>query len=184
LPLTKRNRFLKEYKLSETEADIITANLWLAGFFESACKSFNEPQKISNWLLGPFLEQAKLLPEGFNSVKISGQNFAKIVKYFAEDRLNNLAAKKVLSLRISDNQDIDELIAKEGLLQVSDTSELTGLVREAIKENPKAVKEFLQGQSRALMFLVGCVMKKSKGKANPKIVGELLEKELKNSKST
>ena len=96
--------------------------------------------------------------------------------------MNNLAAKKVLSLCISDNQDIDELIAKEGLLQVSDTAELTGLVSQVIKENPKAVKEFLQGQSRALMFLVGCVMKKSKGKANPKIVRELLEKEIKEIK--
>lgn len=179
LPLAKRNRFLKEYQISGNEVDILITNAWLADFFEEACKFFKEAEKISNWLLGPFLEQVNLLPEAFNAVKISPQNFAKVVKYFVDGKLNNLAAKKILSLSVATNQDIDKIIEEEGLIQVSDESELVSFVQDVIKENPKAITEYFGGKQQVIMFLVGMVMKKSKSKANPKVVKELLEQKLK-----
>jgi aspartyl-tRNA(Asn)/glutamyl-tRNA(Gln) amidotransferase subunit B len=179
LPLAKRIRFLKEYALCEKDTDILLSDVWLASFFEEACRVFNQPQKISNWLLGPFLEQVNLLPQGLGAVKISPQNFAKVVRYFSEGKLNNLAAKKILSLTVATNGDIDVVIEKEGLAQVSAEAELESFVQEVIKESPKAIKEYLEGKNQAIMFLVGAVMKKTKGKANPKVVRELLEKQLK-----
>jgi len=179
LPLDKRERFLKEYKLSVNETDVIISEQFLALFFEEACKSFNEPKKICNLLLGPFLEQVNTFEDKFKSIKISADNFAKIAKYFSEGRLNNLGAKKVLSLCIVSNSNVDDIIVKEGLTQVSGEDELGKLADEAIAENQKAVKEYLEGKEQAVMFLVGSIMKKTKGKANPKIVKELLEKALK-----
>ncbi len=179
LPLDKRERFLKEYKLPVTETDVIISERFLSSFFEEACKEFNEPKKICNLLLGPFLEQVNTFEEKFKAVKISAVNFAKIARYFSEGKINNLGVKKVLSLCIVTNSNVDEIIAKEGLLQVSGKEELDKFAKEAIAENPKVVKEYLGGKVQAIMFLVGTVMKKTKGKANPRVVKELLEKALK-----
>ncbi|MCK9613887.1 MAG: Asp-tRNA(Asn)/Glu-tRNA(Gln) amidotransferase subunit GatB [Candidatus Omnitrophica bacterium] len=179
LPHDRYKRFLDIYKLQESDTDVLISEKFIADYFEEAVKEFNEPKKICNFIIGPFLEQVNTFPDRFQSVKLSAQNFSKIVKYFSTGLLNNLAAKKVLVLSINNNNDIDEIIKKEGLSQVSNESELKGLVEEAIKENQKAVKEYMDGKEQAIMFLVGSVMKKTKGKANPKVVKELLEKAIK-----
>ena len=178
LPLDKKKRFLEKYSLPETEADILIANKWLADFFESSCACFNEPKKTVNWILGPFLELVNTLEGGFSAVKVSAKNFAKVVKYFSEGKLNNITAKKALSVSITTDKDIDKIIEEEGLTQISGADDLSGFIAETIKEFPKPVKEYLEGKQQAIQFLVGQVMKKTKGKANPKVVRELLEKEL------
>jgi aspartyl-tRNA(Asn)/glutamyl-tRNA(Gln) amidotransferase subunit B len=180
LPLKKKERFLKEYPLKDKEVDVLLSSKWLAEFFENCCKHFNQPKKISNWLIGPFLEQVNSLKNGFEDVKITPENFSKIVKYFCEGKLNNLGAKRVLSLVTDNNRDVDEIIKQENLLQVSSQEELDKLVEEVIKENPKPVKEYLEGKRQALQFLIGQLMRKTKGKANPKLAKELLEKKLSN----
>ena len=178
LPIERRKRFLKDYKIDQKEVDIILSSIWLADFFEQANKSYPKPQELSNWLLGPFLEQVNTLEKAFDSVKISAQKFAQVVKYFCEKKLNNLSAKKALSLSIATDQDIDSIIEKEGLRQVSREDQLSVFVEEAINENPKPVGEYLEGKVQAIMFLVGQVMKKSKGKANPQVVREMLKRRI------
>jgi len=179
LPQDIYKRFLDKYKLQASDADVLISEKFLADYFEEAVKEFNEPKKICNFIIGPFLEQVNTFPDRFQSVKLSAQNFSKIVKYFSQGLLNNITARKALILSINNNGDIDEIIKKEGLSQVSGEAELKSLVEEAIKESQKAVKEYMEGKDQAIMFLVGCVMKKTKGKANPKVVKELLEKVLK-----
>jgi aspartyl-tRNA(Asn)/glutamyl-tRNA(Gln) amidotransferase subunit B len=179
LPLAKRRRFLNAYGLSENDVGILISNKELSDFFEESCKAFSEPKKNSNRLLGPFLEQLNLLGGSFEAMKISPFSFAKLIRYFSEERLNNLATKKILSLAIASGEDIDKIIEKEGFAQIISAAELAGFIQEAIGQNPKAVKEYLEGKEQAIMFLVGNVMKKTKGKANPKLVRQLLEKELK-----
>ena len=102
-----------------------------------------------------------------------------MVKYFREGKLNNLAAKKVLSCIIENNEDVDRIIEKEGLSQVSEEDELVSFVEEALRSNPKAVNDYLAGKQQAVMFIVGQVMRKTKGRANPKVVKELIERTLK-----
>ena len=176
LPMEKRKRLLKDYKIGTKEVDVLLANRWLADFFEEAIKFYPKAQEVSNWLLGPFLEQVNALEKGFKSVKISAREFAGIVKYFGEGKMNNLAAKKVLSLSIATNENIDSIIKRENLIQLSGEGELDVFIEEAVKENPKPVQEYLEGKIQAIMFLVGQVMKRSKGKANPKVAREMLEK--------
>ncbi len=179
LPIAKKKRFLQRYGIDEKEVDVFIANLWLADFFERVFDSYPKPQEVSNWLLGPFLEQVNNLKSGFSIVKISAQNFAKIVKYFTEGKVNNLAAKKILSLNLTTNEDTDAIIEREKLIQVSDENELAGFIQDVINENPKPVKEYLEGKLQAIMFLVGQAMRKTRGKANPMLVRELLEKKIK-----
>tara|TARA_B100000315_G_scaffold242528_1_gene264794 strand:+ start:943 stop:2370 length:1428 start_codon:yes stop_codon:yes gene_type:complete len=179
LPLAKSKRFLDDYGISGKELDIYISNINLADFFEEVVKIYTKVKEVSNFLLGPFLEQINNNKEGFSAVKIEAENFSKIVKYFSQGRLNNLTAKKVLSLSIFTNEDIDEIIDREKLTQVSNEDELLAFVSEAIKENPKAISEFNEGKQQAIQFLVGQVMRKTKGKANPKLARQMLEKTIK-----
>jgi len=179
LPLDKRKRFLKEYKFGEKETNVFIENPWLAEFFEEVIKIYPERHQVFNWLLGPFLEQVNSLDRGFDSVKISAVNFAKVVKYFSQGRMNNLAAKKALSLSIATDEDIDTIMEREKLIQISGESQLLSMVDETVSQNPKAVKEYLEGKNQAIQFLVGQVMKKTKGKANPKVTKDLLEAKIK-----
>jgi len=178
LPLTRKNRFIEQYQLSEKEAEVLISDRWLADFFESCCLALNDAKKISNLLLGPFLELVNGLEQGFAQVKISPESFAVIVSYFSQGKINNLGAKQVLTKALTTNEDIDGIIEKEGLVQVSGEEELLAFALEAIDSNPAAVTDYLSGKKGAVMFLVGCVMKKTRGKANPKIVKELLEKNI------
>jgi len=178
LPLAKRARFLKNYGLEEKEVDILIGQPQLATLFEATLKIYSEPKQVFNWLIGPLLEQANSLEAGLEAVKISPNNFAKVIIYFAEGKLNNLAAKKALALSITSDRDIDEIIAKEQLIQVSDEKQLDKFVEEAIAQNQKAIEEYSKGKQQAMQFLVGQVMKKTKGKANPKIAREMLERRL------
>jgi aspartyl-tRNA(Asn)/glutamyl-tRNA(Gln) amidotransferase subunit B len=183
LPLEKRKRFLKDYEIGEKEIDIFITNQWLAQFFEETVKIYPEVRQVSNWLLGPFLEQVNSLDKGFDSVKISVENFSKVVKYFSQGKMNNLAAKKALSLSIATDEDIDAIIQREKLVQLSDESQLSAIVDEVVSQNPQAVQEYLAGKAQTLQFLVGQVMKKTKGKANPKVAKELLEEKIKGGKA-
>jgi aspartyl-tRNA(Asn)/glutamyl-tRNA(Gln) amidotransferase subunit B len=178
-PLARKKRFLTDYQFQEKEADVYVSSPWLSDFFEKVLKKYPRPKEVSNWVLGPFLEQVNSLDDKFDSVKISPHNFAKIVQYFSEGRMNNLAAKKALSLSIATDEDIDSIMEREKLAQVSSQDQLEGYVEEVVKENPKAIQEFLEGKHQAIQFLVGQIMKKTKGKANPKIAREMLERRLK-----
>lgn len=179
LPLEKKKRFLKIYKISIKEVDIFINSPFLADFFEEVLKHYPKDQEVSNWFLGPFLEQVNTLGGKFDQIKISAHNFAKIIKYFCEGKINNLAAKKILSLSITTDDDIDAIIEKEKLIQVSDRGELEAFIEEVVNLNPKPVREYLEGKDKAIMFLVGQVMKKTKGKANPKITREMIERRVK-----
>ncbi|MCK5288029.1 MAG: Asp-tRNA(Asn)/Glu-tRNA(Gln) amidotransferase GatCAB subunit B, partial [Candidatus Omnitrophica bacterium] len=138
-----------------------------------------KPKDVSNWLIGPFLEQVNNLDKGFSAVKISAENFSKIVQFFTEGKLNNLGAKKVLSLSITTNEDIDTIIEREKLVQVSGQDELLKFVEDVISSNPKAIQEYLEGKDKSIMFLVGQIMKITKGKANPQVAKDMLERRIK-----
>ncbi len=187
LPIDKYQKFSNylrpEGGLGEKEIDTLVADKWLSEFFEAAVReSGGDFKNVANWLLGPFLEQVNSLGEGFTAVKISAKNFSKIVKYFLEGRINNLAAKKILSLSVATNEDIDALIEREGLAQVSQTAELAAVIHSVVHDNPKPVKEYLAGKQQAIMFLVGQVMKKTQGRANPNVAREMLEKAINEKK--
>ena len=179
LPIDKRRRFIKEYSLGEKEIDVFISDPLLADFFEKVVKNFNNPRQAANWILGPLLELVNSSGKSFSEIKIAPESFSKVVRYFAEGKLNNLTAKKVLALSVEDGRDIDTIIKEEGLLQVSGKDELLSFVDEAIKSSPKAVEDYSKGKGQAVMFIVGQVMKKTKGKANPKVVKQLIEEKLK-----
>lgn len=179
LPLERKKRYLNNYPdLDKKEVDILITNYWLADFFEEIIKIYPKAKEVSNWLIGPFLEQINSLSKDYNAVKISPQNFSKLISYFSQGKLNNLAAKKALSICITNNEDVDIIIEREKLLQLSKEDELEHFIEEIIKENPKPVQEYLEGKIIAIQFLLGQIMKKTQGKANPKVARSILERRL------
>ncbi len=179
LPLKKALRFTEEFGLEKKDVDILVSNKWLAEFFEKSVAHFSGAKQIANWIIGPLLETMNSLGAGYDAVKMDTVQFAKLVKYFSEGRLNNLTAKKVLTAALTADKDIDKIIEEQGLTQVSDESQLRVFVEDAVSENPRAVDDYRSGKESAIMSLVGRVMKKTGGKANPKIVKEMIEKMIK-----
>jgi aspartyl-tRNA(Asn)/glutamyl-tRNA(Gln) amidotransferase subunit B len=173
-PFARQARFVRDYRVSEKDAVILVADKWLADFFEKSCEHFDQPDKICGWVLGPFLEQVNDL--GRDKIKLSARDLARIAELFVTGKLNNLMAKKVLNQVCLTGEDAQKIVEREGLAQVSGEDALAGLIADTIKQNPAGVKDVLSGNDKAIMFLVGQVMKKSGGKANPKVAREMLEK--------
>ncbi len=178
LPEKRKERFVQQYQFSEKESCLLVENKQLADFFEKVCNFYKQPRKIYKLLFGPFLEQVNLLEGGFSSVKISAKDFAKVVKYFSENKINNLGVKKVISLTIDNDKDVDEVIKQKGLIQLSDEKGIEKIVEKILAENLKAVQEYKQGKSQAIQFLVGQIMKETRGRANPQLVRKILERRL------
>ncbi|MCF7916221.1 MAG: Asp-tRNA(Asn)/Glu-tRNA(Gln) amidotransferase subunit GatB [Candidatus Omnitrophica bacterium] len=178
LPQKRKQRFVDQYQFSKKESSSLVANKQLADFYERVLESYNQPRKVYKLLFGPFLEQVNLLEGGFDSVKISAKDFAKVVKYFNENKINNLGVKKIISLAIDNNKDIDDIIKAEGLVQLSDEKGIEEVADKILAANPQAVQEYKQGKTQAIQFLVGQIMRETRGRANPQLVRKILERRL------
>ncbi|MCU0665970.1 MAG: Asp-tRNA(Asn)/Glu-tRNA(Gln) amidotransferase subunit GatB [Candidatus Omnitrophica bacterium] len=185
LPQEKIKRFMKEYATSEYEAKILCASHKFAAAAESAIARYPIKNKkaMINWYIGPVLEEAGKLNTPPHLLEIPGGNeeLIKLVQFIEEEKISNLTAKSVFSRSIAAKKPASQIIQEESLFQISDASELESKIDQVIKENTASVNDYKAGKTNALMFLVGQVMKKSKGKANPKIAQELLKRRLDNA---
>lgn len=178
LPREKKLRFMKNYDLSESYTNILVASKKDADFAEECFKAYLKKDKkiVAEWLVGPVA--ALTGPTGgLADVEIPGEipELIKLILLSEERKVSYLVAKTVFSESVSTGRLASEIIEEKNLYQVSDTGALESIVEEVIKENPKSVQDYQSGRTNAVMFLVGQVMKKSKGKANPKIVQEILK---------
>ncbi|MFH0827435.1 MAG: Asp-tRNA(Asn)/Glu-tRNA(Gln) amidotransferase subunit GatB [Candidatus Omnitrophota bacterium] len=182
LPQQKRARFRKEYGLSDYDAGILVASKKNADFAEECMKQFPGPDKkpVANWLMGPFTSFASATNLSISEITIPGgiEEFIKLINLEKEGKISNLMAKAVLNESLASGKLFSEIIQEKNLFQISDEAMLEQTVDEVIKDNPKVASDYRSGKANALMFLVGQTMKKSQGKANPKIVLEILKRRL------
>jgi aspartyl-tRNA(Asn)/glutamyl-tRNA(Gln) amidotransferase subunit B len=183
LPQAKAERFIQEYGLSVYDARILTLSKPDAQFCEECIKIFAEADKkpLVNWLTGPMLYEANNRNSGLCDLNIKPLDLVELVGYLARQEISNLSAKAVLTQMINTKDGPEIIIRRNNLLQISDSLSMDAQVQEVIKENPKSVSDYKQGKVNAVMFLVGQVMKKTKGLANPKVVQELLKRRLDNA---
>ena len=177
LPEERALRFEKDYKLSPYDAQILTSSKKIGDFFEEVGKDFGDYNLLSNWIMGEVLRRVDV--DGKEWVPFTAEEFRELLVEVKENRINNNAGKKVLRKMFEDGGKPKDLIQEMGLGQISDSQALEEMVQEVLQENPQSVEDFKGGKDRALGFLVGQVMKKSKGKANPQMVNQLLQNELK-----
>jgi len=184
LPKEKMLRFIREYGLSAYDAKILVSSKKDADFAENECITPYpniDKKPIVNWLIGPLASIASDSNCNISEVKIPGgsQELIKLVNLVEKGSLSNLMAKSVLSESISSGKLATAIIQEKNLFQISDTGSLDNIAQDVIKDNPKSVNDYKAGKNNALMFLIGQVMKKSQGRANPQVVQEILKRRLK-----
>jgi aspartyl-tRNA(Asn)/glutamyl-tRNA(Gln) amidotransferase subunit B len=185
LPKEKLQRFMREYGLLESDAKILIANKRDAEYAEKVLRDYPKENKkpIVNWLVGPVTANASAAGVNISALRIPGgdEELIKLVTSVEEGRVSNLTAKEVFSESLASGTPASDIIQQKNLFQVSDTGALQAHVEEAIRDNAQSVLAYRTGKANALMFLVGQVMKKTGGKANPKVVQEILKRRLDNA---
>jgi len=177
LPVNKRQRFVKEYSLSDYDAGILTDDKSLAGYFEECVGlSQDSPKELSNWIINDILRELnerKVCVQGF---AISPEMLVELVKI--KPTIGSSIAKEVFIEMANTGKDAPSIVKERDLTQMDDASELNKIVIKVIEENPQAAEDYGQGKKNALAFLIGQTMKITKGKANPKILTELFKQRL------
>ncbi len=178
LPRQRRERIEREYGIPAYDAGVLAADKNIADYFEAAAKGSSNPKSVSNWMM---TEMLRLLSEREMSIKdvpMKPNALTALVELTECRKINSNSAKDIFAFMFESGGDPVRLVEEQGLAQVSDAGELDELVSLAMTENPKSVEDYRAGKKAASKFLVGQVMRKSRGKANPQVVGELLEKKL------
>lgn len=174
MPHIKKDRYIKDYELSEYDADQLTASKYTANFFEKATAFCNNPKTVANWIMSDF---AKMLNESeieIQESKVTEENLASLIKLIDSGKISSAIAKKVFSEMFNTGEDANKIVEQKGLIQISDEGAIKEIVSKVIEANPKSVSDYHAGKDKALGFLVGQIMKETKGKANPQIVNQLL----------
>jgi aspartyl-tRNA(Asn)/glutamyl-tRNA(Gln) amidotransferase subunit B len=194
LPDAKRKRFVTEYALPEADVVILTEDHTLAGYFEAVASELQEKVEskeisvpferalklASNYLLTELRKHLIENGEEIADVKITPENYAEFIGVVAEGKINSSAAQTVLAeMYKGGDNDPSHIIGRLNLAQLSDNNEIEKIVDVVLGANEKSVADYASGKQNAFQFLVGQVMKESKGKANPQVVSEILEKKLK-----
>jgi len=182
LPEARRKRFEEEYGLPPYDANLLTSSRAMADYFEEICQANKEiPAKIvSNWFEGPvsrILNASNIDISEFRK-KVSPEQFVELLVLETQASTTLTTAKYVLEQVFNTGKDPADIIDEQGLSQISDTQEIEEAVSQAISTNTQALADYKAGKEPALKFLVGQVMKATKGRANPKLVNELLKKKL------
>jgi len=183
LPSVRRNRLVEQYELPQYDADILTDSKAIADYFEETAKLSGDAKAASNWIMGEVLRVLKEAQADIKDLKIKPADLATLIKLIKDGTISGKIAKSVFDEMHTSGKKPDEIIKEKGLLQISDSAELEKHVLSVIGENPDEAKKFLTGHEQVLGFLVGQIMKSTRGKANPKLVNEILRKELQKLKS-
>ncbi len=178
LPQEKVRRLVKIYGLTEYDAKILSVSKKDAEFAESCIQNYpaKDKKEIVNWLIGPLMSEANLRKVQLHQLNLSQKELISLIGFVQSQEISHLSAKGVLTQLIDTQKSAQELIRQGNLEQISNVDMLTQVIESVISENAKSVNDFKAGKDNALMYLVGQVMKKSSGKANPKIVGELIRR--------
>ena len=178
LPAAKLERFVAEYGLAWETAEIIAGDHEFTAFFETATQTSGNAKKTANWIVG---DLAALLNEAGTKLresKLSAENLGQMVKLIEQGTISGKIAKEIFPELFASGQDVEQLVKDKGLEQVSDSGEIEQFCQEVIAENPQIVESYQGGKDKALGALVGQVMKKSRGQANPQMVNDVLKQML------
>ena len=179
LPQKKYKRFLENYGLSEYDAEVLTGVKKLADYYEKVVQNSGDPKKASNWILSELLAKVEDV-EKIDSFMVTPQMLAALLKLIADNTISGKIAKTVLEEMVLSGKNPDVIVEEKGLKQVTDHGEIDSMISKVLENNLKSVEDYKNGKEQALKFLVGQVMKESRGKANPQLVNEILLKKLSN----
>lgn len=178
LPQEREKRFIEEYQLPAYDAGVLTDSKALADLFEEGVKAYNDPKTVSNWIMGEFLRLIKEKNLAITESKITGGLLGEMLKLMDEGTISSKIAKQVFEEMFLTGKNPSEIVEEKGLKQISNQSQLENIITDVLAENPEAIKDIENGKKRAYGFLVGQVMKATRGKANPQLVNKLLREKI------
>ena len=178
LPEQKRERFVSSYGIPEYDTGVLTSSKLLADYFEQCASLFPQPKIISNWIMGDLLRELKKDGKDIADCPISPSALVDLLKLIDSGTISGNIAKGVFEEMYQTKKPADSIVEEKGLKQITDSSAIEKIVDEVIQANPSQVEEFKGGKEKVIGFLVGQVMKESKGKANPGMVNKLLKEKM------
>ncbi|MBI4964932.1 MAG: Asp-tRNA(Asn)/Glu-tRNA(Gln) amidotransferase subunit GatB [Desulfomonile tiedjei] len=179
LPMQKKDRFVKDFGIPVYDAAVLTASRDLATYFEQTVALFPQPKIVSNWIMTELMRELKGEEAGITCCPTTPKQLAELLRLVEDGTISGKIAKTVFEEMYKTGRDATAIIEEKGLVQVSDTAQLSSLVRQVLDDNPGEVAKYLKGKTAMVGFFVGQVMKATKGKANPAVVNQILAEELK-----
>ncbi len=178
LPDARRRRLVDEHGLPEYDAGVITSSLSLAEFFEATLEEYGDAKKISNWIMGELLRLLNAHGMELGESRVTPGGLASLLKLIDKGTISNKMGKKVFAVMFQEGREPQQIVKEKGLSQISDVDRLAEIIAEVIDKNPKPVADFQSGKEQAIGFLVGQVMKATRGQANPGAVNAMLREML------
>lgn len=178
LPEARKNRFIEKLKLPAHDAGVFISAKEMADFFEETLKLYNKPKIVANWMIGDLSAYLNDQKKRIDQVDFTPAQLAELLQLIDKGTISGKIAKTVLAQVLKTGGSIKDIIAESGMTQISNEDELVKIVKEVIKNNPGPVGQYKAGKKTTIGFLVGQVMKASKGRANPGLANKLLVKEL------
>lgn len=178
LPDVKRKRYINDFGLPEYDSEILTLSKALSSFFEKCIYHGGNPKDISNWVMGELMRSLNKNEMEIENVKIKPIDIVRLISLIDKGTISGTMAKKVFNYMFETGEDPESIVKAKGLLQVSDETEIKSMIYKVIDENPQSVEDYKNGKTKAVGFIIGQVIKASKGRANPQIVNKLVLDEL------
>jgi aspartyl-tRNA(Asn)/glutamyl-tRNA(Gln) amidotransferase subunit B len=179
LPNEKMERFLRQYQIPEYDAEILTSTKAMANYFEECVRFFPEPKTVSNWMMGDFLRELKGDGKEINECPVTPRHLTEMLSMVKKGTISGKIAKDVFEEMYHTGTYPEDIVKEKGWVQILDEGEIERAIENAIETNPKQAQDYRKGKEKLFGFFVGEVMKQTQGKANPKLVNELLRKKLK-----
>ena len=174
LPAARRARFVAEYKLGDYDVDVITSNPRLADYYESVARAHGEPKAAANWVMGEVMATLKTSGEDVARFRVRPADLASLLNLVRDGVVSHTAAKQIFGHLVATGDPPAQIAEREGLVKVDDDAQLAAWLDEVIAENPAEAERFRNGEKKLQGVLIGAVMKKSKGRADPRKLNQLL----------
>ncbi|WP_238186566.1 Asp-tRNA(Asn)/Glu-tRNA(Gln) amidotransferase subunit GatB [Paenibacillus sp. L3-i20] len=174
LPDARKARYIAENGLSSYDAEVITASKKMADFFEESLMHTKDAKAVANWIMGDLLGYLNTNGFELSDAKITGQGLGEMIGLLEQGTISGKIAKTVFKEMLESGKLPAQIVEEQGLVQISDEGALLAVVDSIIEKNPQSVEDFRAGKEKAIGFLVGQIMKETRGKANPALVNKLL----------
>ena len=178
LPVEKKKRFADEYGLPSYDAEILTADRDLAQYFEDCLQEFPRPKPVSNWIMGSLLGLLNAEGKSIDQTPVSASDLARLLKLVDDGTISGKIAKTVFDGMAASGKSAQQIVEEKGLVQISDSGAIEDVVSSVLEASPAEVEAYRKGKTKLLGFFVGQVMNATRGKANPKLVNEILKEKL------
>ena len=178
MPESRRERYIKEFKLPEYDSNILTSSKYLSDLFEKATAKCNNPKAVSNWIMTDITRILNEKEQEPNDIPFTAEELGKLVILIDKGTISSKIAKQVLEELFENPKDPEDIIKEKGWIQISDEGAIKEVVTKILEANPASIVDYKAGKDRALGFLVGQAMKETRGKANPQLLNKMFLEEL------